>query len=152
MRLSARGGPGKWLGALALAVSLIVAGCGGGGKGTVTGKVTYKGQALKGGRVSFAASNKQTVLADIKEDGTYTAPDVATGPAKVSVQTSYMKQLSRTSRSYKVPEGAPPGLGGRDPDLAKRYVQIPDNYEDPEKSGLTYDVKRGSQDHNIELK
>jgi hypothetical protein len=152
MRLSPRGGPGRWLGALALAVALAVAGCGGaGGKGTVSGKVTYKGAPLKAGRVAFATSTKQNVVAEIGEDGSYTAPDVATGPAKISVQTSYLKQASKVPH-YKVPEGAPPGLGGGDPSLAKRYTAIPDNYEDPEKSGLTYDVKRGSQTHDIDLK
>jgi hypothetical protein len=149
MRLSPRGGPCRWLGALALVLSLAAVGCGG-GKGTVSGKVTYKGTALKGGRVTFATANKQSMQADIEEDGTYTIPNVAAGPAKISVTTSYMKP-SRSRRYYKVPEGAPEGLGGGDPNLAKRYVLIPDKYEDPESSGLTYTVKSGPQTFNIPL-
>src|SRR5205085_628371 len=93
MRLSSWGSPGRWLGALALVVGLAVVGCGGkGGTGTVSGKVTYKGAPLKGGRVGFATANKQNVVADIGEDGSYTAPDVPTGPAKVTVVTSYLAQ------------------------------------------------------------
>jgi len=150
MRLSP-GGRRRWLGALALAVAVGVVGCGG-GKGTISGKVTYKGAPLKGGHIAFLASNKQNFMGDISEDGSYVISNVPTGPAKVSVQTSYMKQTARTSRQYKVPADAPKGLGGGGgPDLAKRYVAIPDKYEDPDQSGLTYTVKSGDQTHNIDL-
>jgi hypothetical protein len=136
---------------LALAVGVAVAGCGGGGKATVSGKVTYKNAPLKGGRVTFAVAGK-SAQAEIGEDGSYTATDVPTGKAKVAVQTSYLQQLSRAPR-YKVPEGAPEGYkAGGDPTAAKRFVKIPDNYEDPEQSGLTLDVKSGAQTHDIELK
>jgi hypothetical protein len=154
MRLSPWAGPGWWLGALALVVSLTVVGCGGRGKGTVTGKVTYKGAPLKGGKVAFAAANKQNVIAEIEQDGSYTADDVPAGPAKVTVLTSYLKQASRAPRyqppkDAKVPEGYK--MGG-DPNDAKRYVKIPDNYEDPDQSGLNLDVKSGPQPFNIDLK
>jgi hypothetical protein len=33
-----------------------------------------------------------------------------------------------------------------------RYVAIPEEYADKERSGLTYEVKGGKQVHNIELK
>ncbi len=145
-------------GALALAGLLALAGCGGagGGKGTVTGKVTYKGKALPGGRVTFTAANKQNVVADIKDDGTYTAQDVPAGPAKITVHTEYLKQQGqpRGARSYAPPKDqkAPEGyqMGG-DPAAAKHYVKIPDQYQDPDTSGLTYDVKKGDQTHDIPL-
>jgi hypothetical protein len=154
MRLSPWSGPGKWLGALALLVALAVVGCGGGvGKGTVSGKVTYKGAPLKGGRVAFSTSNNQAVMADIGEDGSYTTPEMTTGPAKISVQTSYMKQMvrvpaNRPPKDQKMPEGYQ--MGG-DPEAAKHYVAIPAQYEKADTSGLTYDVKRGSQNHDINL-
>ena len=33
-----------------------------------------------------------------------------------------------------------------------KYVPIPPRYRDPEKSGLTYTVRAGSQTHDIELR
>jgi hypothetical protein len=150
MCLSPRGGPVKWLGALAVVVSLGVAGCGE-GKGTVSGKVTYKGVALKGGRVTYTSAKGKSNQAEIGEDGSYTVEDLPSGPAKITVQTSYLQQMARAPR-YKVPEGAPEGYkGGGDPTAAKRYVKIPDSYEDLETSGLTYDVKKGAQTHDIPL-
>jgi hypothetical protein len=151
MCLSPGGGARRWLGALAVAVCVAVFGCGGVGKGTITGKVTYKGQTLKGGRVTYSVKGK-SVLAEIGEDGTYTAADVPTGEAKVTVQTSYLQQMARAPK-YKVPEGAPEGYkAGGDPSAAKRYVAIPPNYEDLELTNLTYNVKSGNQTNDIDLK
>jgi hypothetical protein len=142
------------LGALALAVSVAVFGCGGGkgGTGTVTGKVTYKGAPLKGGRVTFAAGGKSG-QGEIKEDGSYTAQNVPTGQAKVAVETSYLKQISRVPqykppKDQKFPEGYKPG---GDPDAAKHFMAIPSKYESTESSGLTLDVKRGEQTFDIKL-
>ncbi len=154
MRLTPWGGRGWWLGALALVGALAVVGCGGGGgRGTVSGKVTYKGTALKGGRVIYSSATGANTAADIGEDGTYTAQLVPTGPAKISVQTSYL-QMAR-ARGYAPPKDqkAPEGyqMGG-DPNMAKRFVKIPDQYENADTSGLTYDVKRGDQKHDLELK
>ncbi|HTU18415.1 MAG TPA: hypothetical protein VMG10_10180, partial [Gemmataceae bacterium] len=44
--------------------------------------------------------------------------------------------------------------GYRPPDFeerAKRYVPIPSQYADPDKSGLTYTVKPGKQPYDIKL-
>jgi hypothetical protein len=155
MRVSPWSGPGRWLGAVALFVAVAVVGCKpGGGKGIVTGKVTYKGAPLKGGRVVFSTSNKQGSQADIGEDGTYTTPEMATGPAKIGVETSYLNRQTGRIRNQppkdaKMPEGYTMAGGGGD---AKRYVKIPDQYEKADTSGLTYDVKSGKQTHDIELK
>jgi hypothetical protein len=153
MRLSPWSGPGKWLGALALLVALAVVGCGGGvGKGTVSGTVKYKGAPLKGGRVAFSTSNKQAAMTDIKEDGSYTTPEMATGPAKISVQTSYLKQVTRIPANRPPKDQKPPeGYQMGDPEAGKRYVAIPAQYENAETSGLTYDVKKGSQKHDIDI-
>jgi len=156
MRLSPWSGPGWWLGALALFVVFGLVGCGGGGgKGTVSGKVTYKGTPLKGGRVAFLTSNKQNAVAEIGEDGSYTAINVAPGPAKISVSTSYLKEnplgrvRNQPPKGQQAPEGYQMSSGGTD---VKRYVKIPDQYESADTSGLTYDVKSGNQTHDIDLK
>jgi hypothetical protein len=145
------GGRRGWLGALALAAAVGVVGCGG-GKGNISGKVTHKGAPLKGGRVGFMASNKQNFIAEINEDGSYAVSNVPTGPAKVSVQTSYLRMTARTSRSYKVPADAPPGLGGGGGVAKDRYVPVPPSVEDPDTSGITFDVKKGDQTFDIDVK
>src|SRR4051794_4850492 len=140
-----------WRGAglLVLATVPWLAGC---GKpvATVTGKVTYQNGPVKGGHVIFAGSGGQSVLAEIKEDGTYRAEKVPVGDAKIAVQTKALGVVAAMPKSSLPPEKQ---KGGRmSPEEAKRrYVAIPPNYEDPETSGLSYTVVSGSQEHDIPL-
>jgi hypothetical protein len=142
-----RPAPGRRLLTLALALALpLAAGCGG-GKGTVTGRVTYKGDPLPYGNVQFFTSGGAFV-AEIKADGTYTLPDVPAGPARISVNcqdpkyADFMKALSASARDPKAPKPK-----GRPEDFDK----IPSKYNDPDAGGLTYTVKSGTQTHDIPL-
>lgn len=130
-----------------VAVALtLVTGCG--GKGTVTGKVTYAGKALPYGSVQFQGSGG-VLVGEIQPDGSYTVSGVGTGSAKISVTcqdpkyADYMRAVSAAARD---PKGPKPK--GRPEDFDK----IPSRYSDFEQSGLTYEVKGGTQTHNIDLK
>jgi hypothetical protein len=144
------------LGLLALVALSGVVGCGGGGTGTVSGKVTYKdakgGEVpVKGGTVIFNAKSK-SVSADINEDGTYTAKDVPVGEAKIAVQTKALGIRAAMGKEKSIPADSPMFKGGKSPEeAARRFVEIPENYEDAQTSGLTYVVKLGPQDHDLPL-
>jgi hypothetical protein len=141
-------------GLLALA-ALTAAGCGP-RTATVTGKVTYKGNVVKGGRVVFASEKGPSVLAVIGEDGSYTAEHVPVGNVKIAVQTKYLGVAAGMGKA-----GAPPkdagGPDGQKPgklspeEAARKFVAIPSSYEDAETSGLTYTVRGGSQEHDLVL-
>jgi hypothetical protein len=143
---------------LVLPCGLLLAGCGG-SQGTVSGKVSYKGQPLKGGTVSIIPKAGGVVSAPIKEDGSYTISHVPPGPARVTVETRSLRPMPKRAMpgpyakmpKDAIPEGVKvPGVTSQgDPN---RYVAIPDQYADPEKSGLSLDVQRGSQPHDIDLK
>jgi len=152
--------PSTCAGLLVLA-TLSAVGCGG-GTGTVTGKVTYNGNPLKGGEVWYVSeASKQTLSAQIGEDGTYTVNQVPVGPAKIVVKT---KQL--LVQAYAGPPAGRGGAGkGKEPkhtneggyekpsneDAKRKFVAIPTRYEDAETSGLTYTVRRGSQNNDVKL-
>src|SRR5437660_1764669 len=77
-----------WLlvGAAALALLPPSAGCA--GSGTITGKVTYQGRPLTGGTVQFTSTKgRGTRTVQIGEDGSYTIPNMPTGPVKIAVET-----------------------------------------------------------------
>src|SRR5437016_5633865 len=59
--------------------------------GSVAGKVTYKGNPLKGGHVIFLKADGQSEWADIGEDGTYHVDKILAGPVKVGVETSSLR-------------------------------------------------------------
>jgi hypothetical protein len=130
---------------------------------TVSGKVTYKGAPLKGGYVTLVTATGISRPGGISEDGSYTIDNVPTGPVKIAVDTESIKPRSSAGKGGMAPPkkyGPPPGAeqpsapAYKPPDPtagADRYVAIPQKYADPEKSGLTYTVKSGSQTHDIPL-
>jgi len=152
------------VGCLCLCGILTAAGCG--GKGVVSGKVLYQGQPLRGGSVAFVPEGGGVMSSPIEEDGSYTIRNVPAGTVKITVETDSIRPASAMKGG---PGGAaPPEMmknTSSDPakkfaseqealmaDRAKRYVRIPPQYGDASKSNLTYVVKSGKQEHNIELK
>jgi hypothetical protein len=146
-----------------LLMALLVAGCGGGGKGNIHGQVSFKGQPLPEGQITFfGQSGKEQVFHSQIKDGAYRVEGVPAGPVKITV---------RTFNRSNIPQTAPPSFGkdkDKIPDLLKgfpvklpepgekppapgKYVPIPERYVDPEKSGLEYTVIRGDQEKNLEL-
>jgi len=147
--------------------------------GSITGKVTYKDKNLKGGNVTFVSTEGQpSRTAEIGDDGTYTIPTITAGTYKITVETDSLRPKSLPPQAGGA-SGAPPGPGGKTggppPDApippgytpsnlaeaslvtanaknAKKYVKIPDDYKDSNKTDLGYTVVGGAQTHNIELK
>jgi type 1 fimbria pilin len=126
--------------ALAMAVFSLT-GCSKATTAKVTGVVTYKGTPLTSGVVTFyGEGNNQVASCSIEPNGNYTLTDAPVGTDKITVSV-------------------PPEF--KDPKLSKiphpenssvQAVQIPRNYSEEGKSGLTYTVEPGSQEHAIELK
>jgi hypothetical protein len=83
-----------------------------GGK-VVSGKVTFKGKPLAGGKIRFVPAKKSAAVeAEIQADGTYEAKGVPVGEARVVIQPS------------------------------DKSVKLPARYADAKTSGLTYEVKK----------
>jgi hypothetical protein len=154
---------------LFLPLFLLALGCG--SKGTITGKVTFKGAAVPGGQVRFLAQNGKSYSGDINEDGTYTVKNVPTGPAKVSVVPNEPPATPGGGRpgppfggppkDRKIQFGPPKDANvpeevkkGFDPTkTGQKFVKgFPAKYKDPEKSELTHSVTSGEQTYDIPLK
>jgi hypothetical protein len=127
-----------------------ISGCGGGGKpsGTVSGTVTYKGEPLPQGRVTFYGPNNQVASALIEEGGKYTATKVPLGEVKVAVDTppAPSKAAIKAAKDKRRFERGVPIV------LPENTISIPKKYENPELSGLSLTVKAGSQSYDIPLK
>ncbi len=137
---------------LILVVTLALCGCGGsGGSGKVTGRVTYQGRALKGGRVIFEDAKGHVAMAEIDKNGDYTAENVPLGEVKIKVETSYLKKRA-SQPSYSPPAGDNGSYRPPSPEGAlERYVAIPRKYESFESTDLTHVVKRGKNERPIVL-
>jgi hypothetical protein len=115
-----------------LAPALLLAGCA--GQGQVSGKVQYKGKPLPAGTITFYDRKNNAVSSAIGPDGGYSVEKVAAGPVKITVMTP----MAIFMPGDKPPPGPPPPT-------------LPAKYADPEKSGLNWEVKPGTQTHDFNL-
>jgi len=125
-------------------LALVAVGCQ--GKGDVSGKVTYKGKPLAFGTVQFEGSDGGLRQGNIETDGSYFVSGVATGEAKVAVSSRNPKSsdfipIQREGQKKPPPPPDRPG-----------WFPIPEKYEAPYKSGLTYVIKGGANTIDVELK
>lgn len=160
------------LGAFVLLISTAM-GCGG-GKGTVTGKVTVDGKPLPAGKIAFIPKSGSGVGGEIK-DGQYKVEKVPPGTVNVTVETQSLRtridsltvaaqQFSQTQApppGVKMPENARESLEQEKKDAAEKaqelkelkakYRPVPEKYGKAETSGLTLEVKSGSNSFDVPL-
>jgi hypothetical protein len=136
----------------------VCAGCSSSSQGTISGKVTYHGKPVPAGTVVFVPQVQGGSFAAPIRDGQYKLENCPVGPAKIAVSskqaiTAPMKgMMSKTKPPPEIEEklgrGAPAeGASSNNAPTAS----IPPRYQDPEKSGLSYTVKSGSQVHDIDI-
>jgi hypothetical protein len=148
---------GVWL---LLLLLLGTTGCG--ARGTISGKVKYKGNLLPSGRLVFVDSkDRQVASASINNDGSYSAI-VPSGTMKIAVMTpppSIMKSLPK-EKSTVILEGVkrmkkggynPLESDKKDDLLPAKSITVPTNYGDAATSGLTLEVLGGPQSFDIDL-
>jgi hypothetical protein len=152
----------------AAVLGLLLAATGCGGYGTVSGKVTFNGQPVKGGYVTFVAeSGGGSASGPIDpKDGSFSIEKVPTGTVKVGVQSIDRPRPGPGGRPNKgPPTGAtvgPPKDGpalppGVDPKVFQpaasgaTFTPGLEGYNDPDESGIKYTVKSGPQTWSIEL-
>lgn len=96
----------------------------------VAGTVTFDGKPLPAGSISFGSSTDARGSTVPIRDGKYASDGVPLGSNTVTIDTSSVRF------------GNP-----------AKFVEIPERYMDPTKSGLTVDVKPGTNENvNFELK
>jgi len=123
---------------------------------TVSGKVTYKGNPVTAGVVTFNPKKEGPVSsAPLKEDGTYNMTEAPAGEFTVTVETESANP-DRKTEAYGAPPGAgagagagggssPPPPGVNTATAPGKYVKIPKKYSDPESSPLKATLGAGKQ-------
>ena|SRR5262245_912624 len=123
-----------------LAVSILLVACGCSSKGTVSGKVTYRGKPVVWGTVSVIASDNVQYAAQITPEGTYSIPNVPTGPARFAVSSPNPDGTARggpAAANGGAGDRGSPGEGGPPNPPPGAWVALPEKYNDPLQSGLT---------------
>lgn len=123
------------------------------GRATVKGKVTFNGQPVKAGTVSFYASPSVVGTGNINPDGTYEVKDAPVGEVTVTVSTPPPLvgpvQMGKPPPGMKMPTDMVPS----GPNAAKpvSYMPIPDKYKARDQSPLKTTVNKGENDYDIKL-
>jgi hypothetical protein len=132
---------------LVVCLAVAASGCGA-RRATVSGEVKYNGSPLPSGTITFIsqASQNQVAAAEIV-DGKYTIKGIEPGPAKVTVVTLPPSKGGLPPRGGK-PVEAPSTFSSSH---QGKYVPIPRRYGGAEQSGLSYEVKPGSQTKDFDL-
>ncbi len=126
-------------------LTLLAAGCA--GRGDITGRVTYKGKPLVWGTVQVEGSDHIVRYGNIGGDGTYTVRDLPTGEARVAVSS-----INPSSSDFQARRaGSGPDVSSQPGNKVKGWFPIPEKYDTPHKSGLTYTVQRGENKYDIDL-
>jgi hypothetical protein len=142
-------------GLLAL-LCLTATGCG--SSGSVSGKVSFNGEALGGGTVVFTSEGQGSATSQIGPDGSYKIDKIPVGPVKIAVETKSAQPAKRPPGMPTPPADAMAKDASSSPlynpqnQSKGKYVPIPEDLGDPNKSGQTLTVTGGSQTYNIELK
>ncbi|CAN5415349.1 hypothetical protein BH11PLA2_BH11PLA2_27340 [soil metagenome] len=117
--------------------SLLTLGCGKKGREVVTlsGVVTYKGNLVVGGAIYFHAADNQVAMGAIHDDGTFIATEVPVGEVRVSFQF----------------KDGPGGDMYGTPGKPKGVTKLPDNFNDPNTSGLKYTITSGTSTLEVKI-
>lgn len=129
-------------------VMIFALGCGSSTpEGEVTGVVTYRGQPVPGGVITFISDRGTPATAFIDPTGHYRVKAPA-GMAKVTVNNLMLRKGQATAGlRLRPPEGAAPAT----PVPEGSYKPIPEKYLSADKSGLTWTVRPGEQTYDIPL-
>jgi hypothetical protein len=122
-----------------LILTVLIAGCGP-QFGDVSGTVKFKGEPLKTGTISFYDQANKVQSSPIGPDGTYSVSKVQAGPVKIAVSVPLAITMGPPRGDAPMPARPWPGVPA-----------LPTKYQDPEQSGLTMEVKSGSQQFDVRL-
>lgn len=151
LRRRCRGRPDGWW----LLAALAVLGCDSRPTGTITGKVTFQGQPVTAGHVTFLGQDGRVASGQITDDATYTIYGAPVGAVKILVDSRpppniVLKEPPKSVRNLKLPGAEDPEVTVTPPRVGK-YVPIPERYSRSDQSELTYTVRKGAHTHDLVL-
>jgi hypothetical protein len=119
------------------------------GRGDVSGMVMFQKKPLVFGTVMVVGSDGQIHQGNINADGSYTVTGVSLGEARIAVNSRAPDAPVVRKSEYK--EDPNSETARQRAALKAQWFPIPAKYGDPNTSGLTLEVKRGTNAHPIEL-
>jgi hypothetical protein len=145
--------PLRRLGSCSIALLLALSGCGG-KSGEVEGTVTWNGEPIPWGRITFVCEGGAKPARTSKIiKGRYKVTDCPAGKAKISIESFPVPDRGKqeTGKDLTKGFGPPKGDEAPPPELAGKFVKIPAELSNPETSALQYTIVAGKQSHDFKL-
>ncbi|AMV29247.1 hypothetical protein VT84_32935 [Gemmata sp. SH-PL17] len=131
----------RWAGGVAvLAGAAALVGCSGEPDLVeVTGAVSFDGAPIEDGAIRFYPTDGKNPAGGTIKDGKYTATKVPVGTSKVVISGA---KVVNKKKIYNTPNS---------PEMPVTAELLPDKYSKPDKTTLTFEAKRGTNEKNWEL-
>jgi hypothetical protein len=139
---------------LVAVLSIGLLGCSA-GKGELNGSVSYRAKKVKVGTVTVFGGDGVPRYGIIDRDGNFTVSDLTCGDVRICVASLNPKDTLPFGGNVKGRDSAPKRdipKGTIDPMDVKNWFEIPEHYQYPDKSGLTFPLRPGQNTFHIELK
>jgi hypothetical protein len=143
--------------ALALALAIVI-GCGGDSgvkKVTVTGKVTYGGQPVTNGVITFSCMEKDlkggSDATGIVKNGQFSVSNVTPGKNSATITSGGSTAGESAPMTYDKRGKMPEMTGGKGMDAAKKSVSAEEIPRDANGNSQTFDIKEGMQPLDIQI-
>jgi len=146
---------------LVLVFALLVpaAGCGTAASTPLEGSVTLAGKALNRGTLILVGPDGRIESANLSGDGTYRLPQAPVGQVRVAVQVPFVatprpgrnQPVSAAKAREAAAEGEVLTREATVPEDLSAGVAVPAKFQDPETSGLLFEIAPGQTQLDIEL-
>jgi len=140
----------SWVAATIGFILFALTGCGG-GTGSLSGKVTMNGKPVTSGTVQAFLVDGATLTSEISPDGNYSINELPAGITRIGVSSPNPKKRYEELLGFAKTEEQRKAIQPPDPALVKSWVGIPDQYAQPESSGLTVTIKSGPNQQDFVL-
>lgn len=121
-------------------------------RGTISGTVTYNGNPLPGGRITFYPQGKIKTPASAKIDanGKYTIAGCITGPVKITIETFPPQKPAAPVKDAPADQGPKPS--GTAAPLITNTIKLPAEYNNPDATPIpAFTVSAGQQSHDVPI-
>jgi hypothetical protein len=136
----------------AAAVAFGLTGCGG-DDCVLKGKVTYQGKPVVYGAVIVVGPDGLRRKGGLRDDGSYEIDKLPRGLCKISVHSPEPRDRNALPPEMRRPPNGPAGAPADLPPIDKsKWMELPDQYADPDASGVTTTINGGENHFDIELK
>jgi hypothetical protein len=135
----------------------LLGGCGGPKLGKVTGKVTYNGKPVTGGKILFYPESGRMALGEIGPDGTYSlttfkpGDGALVGSHRITIEATKVGPGSMEPPKTFEEELKGVAPGGKVLVAGKVEWLVPEKYSRVETSGLTRKVEPGENKIDLDL-